>query len=162
MAKRVVEIWKRGELCFAVWRALPSEEEPGVLLNVNTDWLVLRKEDGCWKVSAHATWWYTIQMPASAKPEEVEHYLLERVRASGVTDHSAMGRICYDPLPEDLAEAERKARQALDWWLAGKDELVLKAMHPKVWMAMKGYLTKFSAEQKKAREKMKGMKLVRL
>ena len=113
-------------------------------------------------MSAYGTWWYTINVPASAKPEEVERYLLEQVRATGITDYSAMGRTCYAPLPEDLAEAEKIVRQVLSWWQAGRDKDVLSAIHPKSKTAVGGDLEKFAETQKQARAKLKGMKLVRL
>ncbi len=161
MAKRVIEVGKLGELCFAAWRAFTSEDKPSVL-HVNTDFVALRREDGRWKVSAYGTWWNTIDVPVSAKPEEIEHYLLEQVRATGTTDTNTMGRICYMPLPEDLAEAEKTVRQVLSWWQVGKDNAVLKALHPKSKATMKGDLKKFTETQKQVRAKMKGMKLVRL
>ncbi len=161
MAKRVVEVRKLGELCFAVWRAFSSKDKPSVLY-VNTDFVALRRENGRWKVSAYGTWWYTIDIPASAKPEEVERYFLERVRATGITDYSAMGRTCYAPLPEDLAEAEKTVSQVLSWWQVGRDKEVLSAIHPKSKTAMGGDLEKFAETQKQARAKLKGMKLVRL
>jgi len=160
MTKRVVEVRKLGELCFAVWRAFTSDK-PNIL-HVNTDFVALRRENGRWIVSAYGTWWYTINVPASAKPEEVERYLLEQVRATGITDYSAMGRTCYAPLPEDLAEAEKIVRQVLSWWQAGRDKDVLSAIHPKSKTAVGGDLKKFAETQKQARAKLKGMKLVRL
>ena len=161
MAKRVVDVRKLGELCFAVWLGSTFKDKPGVL-NVGTEFVALRRENGRWKVSAYGTWWNTINVPASAKPEEIERYLLEQVRATGITDTNTMGRICYMPLPEDLAEAEKTVRQVLSWWQVGKDNVVLKALHPKSKAAMKGDLKKFAEVQKQVRAKMKGMKLVRL
>ena len=161
MAKRVVEVRKLGELCFAVWRAFTPEDKPSVL-HVNTDFLALRRENGRWKISAYGTWWNAIDIPASAKPEEVERYFLEQVRATGITDYSAMGRTCYAPLPEDLAEAGKIVRQVLSWWQVGRDNVVLKALHPKSKATMNGNLKKFAEMQKQARAKIKGMKLVRL
>jgi hypothetical protein len=161
MAKRVVEVQKLGELCFAVWTGATSKDKPSVI-NVGTHAVALKRENGLWKVSGFETWWNSIDIPASAKPEEVERYLLEQVRATGITDYSAMGRTCYAPLPEDLAEAEKIVRQVLSWWQAGRDKDVLSAIHPKSKTAVGGDLKKFAETQKQARAKLKGMKLVRL
>jgi len=73
-----------------------------------------------------------------------------------------LGRTCYAPLPEDLAEAEKIVRQVLSWWQDGRDKEVLSAIHPKSNTAMGGDLEKFAETQKQARAKLKSVKLVRL
>ena len=161
MAKRVIEVQKLGEICFAVWTGATSKDKPSVI-NVGTHAVALKRENGLWKVSGFETWWNSIDIPASAKPEEVERYLLEQVRATGITDYSAMGRTYYAPLPEDLAEAEKTVKQVLSWWQEGKDDKLLGNLHPKSKVAIGGDLKKFAEVQKQVRAKMKGMKLVRL
>ncbi|MEZ8221923.1 hypothetical protein GG496_002093 [Candidatus Fervidibacteria bacterium JGI MDM2 JNZ-1-D12] len=156
MAKRVVEIWKRGEICVAVWYAFPPFNQ------ADTWFVALRKVNGRWQVSSFGTWGYAVPIPINARGIEVEKAFLKNVRWTGITDYSALGKAYYAPLPEDLAEAEKVVRQVLEYWQVGNDAVVLKLMHPKSKVTVSGNLTKFAAAQKQARAKMKGMKLVGL
>lgn len=156
MAKRVVDIWQRGEICVAVWYAFPPFSQ------ADTWFVALQRENGRWLVSSFGTWGYAIPIPVNAKGAEVERAFLSNVRLTGITDYGALGKAYYAPLPEDLAAAEKIMRQVLKQWQAGNDATVLKSLHPKSKAAMGGNLAKFTAAQKQAREKMKGMKLVNL